>query len=89
MRQRRQLEYGTQKAIGFINRTTDLFCVYLFYLLCLAFFRKFLCRPCTWNDQIFSLFENRNGKDKNFFVSFTAWIERGPLSSAPNCFSFC
>ena len=48
---------------------------------CLTLFRTFLCRPCTtttWNDQIFSWFENGNGKAINSTIS--PWTQtRSPL----------
>ena len=41
-------------------------------IMCITFFIKFLCRPCTtttWNDQILTLLENGNGKAINSTIS--------------------
>ena len=52
--------------------------------MCITPFCTFLCCPCTtttWNDQILSLLENRNGKAINSTIPVWIWA-RSPLFSS-------
>ena len=86
-----QLSYwNTQKATGFINRTTDLFCVCSFCFV-LLIYANFFAVPAQLRramTKFLVYLTTGTARRKILFLSFTEF-KRGPLSSAPNCFSFC